>query len=440
MDEEEKDLALEEKRESNLEARISEAILNMKDGEETTIPIPGDKINLEIKIEKSENGYIVNLLGQNIATTDIDGKNLKYNIEGLKMVRTRLEELGDANLYEDLGLPDIEYLEELEKEQNEKDKEKKGDEEKADEEEPELEEDEEEQEEEEEKEEEEKEEEEKKKPVDEKNKAKNLTEINSKVIKLLLPSARQYGKIYLNSDGEIVGRNKQTKEIEPVSGISLMKGSSVNKQIHGTESGEHKHVNAEKLYQIDSRPTTGFAVTRDMSQKGNMNLKFLTRRVGSNEVKDMSFVDLPLLRHEGEVSYERIMESSGQRKGRYGQGDIDKVQDERDEAEDREIPEDIYKRFDEKMMLEENGITDMKQLKQMLADSIKEVLDKDHPNDFPGAHQKQAEEMSELIIDEDKTYKEAEKEVIERNSKEDKSKEDDDGFMPIPGMGRRREH
>ena len=76
----------------------------------------------------------------------------------------------------------------------------------------------------------------------------------------------------------------------------------------------------------------------------------------------------------------------------------------------------------------------MEQLKQMLADSIKEQLDEQHPNDFPGEHERTAEKMADLIIDDDKTYKEAEKEVIKGN--DEKSKDDDD-FMKVPG---RREH
>ena len=136
-----------------LEEEIFMAISEMEDEiDEINLPRTAGVGIININIKKEDERYSLSISGREIAQI-VDGK-IEYNIEELKNVRKILEQAGYK--YDDLGLPDIEYLEELEKdkepeqeeelaaEEEKTDEEEQGEEEKADEEEPELEDDEEE--------------------------------------------------------------------------------------------------------------------------------------------------------------------------------------------------------------------------------------------------------------------------------------------------------
>lgn len=141
-----KNIAKEEQVKAKFEEIITQ-IINEMENDEAVITLEGTNININIKKEKEI--YQINLFGNNIATVD-KNKEISYNIEGLENVKKILEK-GDRPVakYEDLGLPDIEYLKELEKdkqkEENERENTEKGEEreenEKVEEEEPDLEED-----------------------------------------------------------------------------------------------------------------------------------------------------------------------------------------------------------------------------------------------------------------------------------------------------------
>lgn len=389
-----KDLEIKEKKE--FEERVLEAIQNLKEGQ-TTISTEG------LEVTNNKDNYIIKLKGIPFGLIRKDGK-FTYNKENFRQVKKALGEEGIT--LEELGLPDIEQWIDQEKQKEEeqkderdlsKDMSKKEDDKKEPEEEEEKKDDDKEQEE---------------KPREQK---KNLIKLNDKIFKVLNPSAKEYGGIYLDPDtGEIVGKNRSTHEIEPVKGLSQIKGTSSNKNIHGMEDGKHKHVNALRMYQIDSRPNTGFSVTRDGTEKGNFDVKFTTRKVDSNDIRDFAYVDIPLLASQERIGEGRAREVSGERQGRRGQGEQDRVQDEVDELnEEIDVPEDIVNSFNSEMQKQSNNIASLKQFKEMLCKVVKEKLDKERPNDFPDSHIAHAKVIVDAMVEENKDYEQAKNEIYD---------------------------
>lgn len=247
--------------------------------------------------------------------------------------------------------------------------------------------------------------EQKEEQLPQKDMPKNLVELNDKIIKLLVPQARNYGKMYLNSNGEIVGRNRETGELENVKGIDPIKGTSSNMNIHGTEDKQHKHVNAIRMYTISSRPHTGFAVTRDGSEKGNMDLRFTTRRIGSNDIQDFAYVDLPLLESNEKVGINRARDIAGDRKGPRQQAEVDKSLDKIDEMD---MPEKVYEVFDKNLEKEDSLMT-VQQLKEILTKSLMESNN---------MREVTAREIASYMIDENKSFAEAEKTMQEEQEQD----------------------
>lgn len=121
-----KDFAKEEKIKEQFEKVIMQKI-NEMENENATITIEGTDINIDVKKEKEV--YQISLFGKQIATVRKD-EEFSYNIEELENIKKTLEDgKRPVAKYEDLGLPDIEYLKELEKdkqkEDDEQEKEKK---------------------------------------------------------------------------------------------------------------------------------------------------------------------------------------------------------------------------------------------------------------------------------------------------------------------------
>ena len=114
-----KDFAKEEKIKEQFEKVIMQ-IINEMENDNATITIEGTDINIDVKKEKE--AYQISLFGKQIATVRED-EEFSYNIEELENIKKTLEDgKRPVAKYEDLGLPDIEYLKELEKEKEEKEK------------------------------------------------------------------------------------------------------------------------------------------------------------------------------------------------------------------------------------------------------------------------------------------------------------------------------
>ena len=107
-----KNLAAAEKQKQEFEDMIKDAINSKEKGQTENFLQNGI---ITMKIIQTENSYKVSLLNKDIATISKDGK-FTYNIKELEEVKKSLENQKRpiAN-YKDLGLPDIEYLKELEK-------------------------------------------------------------------------------------------------------------------------------------------------------------------------------------------------------------------------------------------------------------------------------------------------------------------------------------
>ena len=266
------------------------------------------------------------------------------------------------------------------------------------------------------------EEEDKKEPEDNKKrleyKKENLVELNSKVIKLLIPAARNYGKIFYDKQKEeFVGYDRNAKEIVPIEGISLdNRANSVNQEIHGTEGKEHEHINAKRLFRVNNEK--GIAVITDGSEKGNLDFKYVLKRRGTNQMEDRAFGDLPLLSSQGKVGLTRAKEISGEKEGIYRGDKLDRANDEIDELDEIDIPEEVMDRFDEKMDSQTAGIKNVEELKAILVEAVIEKLDKDYPNDFPGAHKEMATKMVDSMVDEDIDYEKAKEEALGNDREE----------------------
>ena len=388
---------------------------------------------MDVNKDEKEGTYKMHILGIHILTLD-ENNELKFEEGWEENLTNRIKECNGLISEKD-GEDLIENLKQMDKQiEQEKDEKEKDEEDLSDD----MEEEQEEEEEEEQEEDKEKKDKEDDKEVEGKNKPQNLKKLNANIIKMLAPSTRPYGNIYLNSEGEIVGYNKSTKQIEPVNGISKIKGSSANKQIHGTEKDKHQHVNASILYQIDSRPNTGFAVTIDGTENGNRDLKYTMRKEGSNRIDDFAYADIPLLASQKREGIGRAKEESGIREGIRGQGERDQVLDEKDELDEGiEIPEDMAKKFDDKM--NSVPIKTMKEFKDELMKLVKEKLDKERPNDFPNSHTKHAETIVDAMVDENENYEKAKDDLYEGKNKDEEERGDDDGEK-LPGdnlFGRR---
>lgn len=128
-----KDFAKEEQVKAKFEEILTQ-IINEMEHDEATVTLEGEAADININVKKEKEVYNISLLGENIATID-ENKQFSYDINGLENVKQKLEDKKNpVAKYENLGLPNIEYLEELEKdkqkEDDEQEKENPDDEEK----------------------------------------------------------------------------------------------------------------------------------------------------------------------------------------------------------------------------------------------------------------------------------------------------------------------
>ena len=115
-----KDFAKEEQVKAKFEEILTQ-IINEMEHDEATVTLEGEAADININVKKEKEVYNISLLGENIATID-ENKEFSYNINGLENVKQKLEDKKNpVAKYEDLGLPDIEYLKELEKEKQKED-------------------------------------------------------------------------------------------------------------------------------------------------------------------------------------------------------------------------------------------------------------------------------------------------------------------------------
>ena len=105
------------------EQKILEAIEIAKKQKQDTGIIENAQMTFEIRIEKIDKKIKIHAFGEEILTLE-EGDKFTYNIDGLKNIQEKLEEDSEFD-YSQFGLPDIEYLEEQEKQEEEKQEEQK---------------------------------------------------------------------------------------------------------------------------------------------------------------------------------------------------------------------------------------------------------------------------------------------------------------------------
>lgn len=115
-----KDFAKEEQIKAKFEEILTQ-IINEMEHDEATVTLEGEAADININIKREKEVYKVSLFGESIATID-ENKQFSYDINGLENVKQKLEDKKNpVAKYEDLGLPDIEYLKELEKDKQKED-------------------------------------------------------------------------------------------------------------------------------------------------------------------------------------------------------------------------------------------------------------------------------------------------------------------------------
>lgn len=105
------------------EQKILEAIEIAKKQKQDTGIIENGQMTFEIRIEKIDKKIKIHAFGEEILTLE-EGDKFTYNIDGLKNIQEKLEEDSEFD-YSQFGLPDIEYLEEQEKQEEEKQEEQR---------------------------------------------------------------------------------------------------------------------------------------------------------------------------------------------------------------------------------------------------------------------------------------------------------------------------
>ena len=198
-----------------------------------------------------------------------------------------------------------------------------------------------------------------------------------------------------------------------------------------SENG-HEHNNAFKTYRSDLRPNTGLAIIRDGSARGNFNVKFTITRNGSDNKKDISYVNIPLLATDRKIGDGAAVERSGVREGVIGQSKQDLIQDEVDELNDEiEVPDDIINGFNNEISKRLNVIKNVDEFKQILYNIVLEKLDRERPNDFPDSHKAHARVIVNSMVDENKGYEEAKDELYNGKDEPENEKEEN---VKLPGQ------
>lgn len=117
-----KNIAIHEQQKAMFEQMIIQIANNMEK-DKAIITLNEGSANINIEIEKVKEEYKITILGRKIGSIDKE-KNFSYNIKELESIKDDLENSErPIAKYDELGLPNIEYLKKLEKEKNDKERE-----------------------------------------------------------------------------------------------------------------------------------------------------------------------------------------------------------------------------------------------------------------------------------------------------------------------------
>lgn len=302
-----KDLAREEQRKEQFESMIKYYIDKMKDMKvtQTTIDSPIKGISISIQKQEQGNGYEVYLVGEKIVTVTED-EVISYEIKGLKNVADKLKNNGrPIAKYDDLGLPDIEYLEYLEKERDKREEAREMEnqpqntEKEQEESEEELDED-------------GRDEEEKDDKKPELNKKQpnwikldlSAQVVYNKTLAQILPNGHKYKEVYVapgknQFSYELVGGDEQSG-YEPIEGLEKTEGSNPTQKIISIQNQGKMDIKSEQafaMFKIKGRESEGFSI--NLAQSGNNQIEVSYWRKSYGD----SYISIPVAQETADRGY-----------------------------------------------------------------------------------------------------------------------------------------
>lgn len=415
-----KDFAKEEQVKAKFEEIITQ-IINEMENDEATVTLEGVAADININIKKDKEVYKITLFGENIATID-ENKEILYNINGLENVKEKLE--GQKNpvaKYEDLGLPDIEYLKELEKdkqkEENERENTEKGEEkeenEKDEEEKPDLED-------------EEKDEQEKQENDNLKKKSNwikldlNAEVVKGKTLRDLLRCTEQEAYIAPGKgqyDYSIVsGNNKEGYKL--LNSIERTEGRAPNQKVLSIENNSSKDVNEKTpltMFKCKDNNREGFTISKIGSGIEQVRVEYYRKAYADmymsstvpQETADRG-IDKPSAETKELMSTKYYSTTDLSQK-------MDMHKEITEEVNKQNLPDDVNPASDG-IQIEE---LDRETFKQKLVERIieEERAPGRQAEGYENHLRAQATKMANKILDDNKDYDEAKKEVFgERES------------------------
>lgn len=399
------------------EQKILEAIEIARKQKQDTAVIENGLMPFEISIERETDKKIkIHAFGEKILTLE-EGKNFTYNIGGLKNIEEKLEENSEFD-YEKFGLPDIEYLQELEekkkqdlkREESQKDeKDLSEDKKEKEDEKPEKD---------------EKSEDETKKQIAKRHNAnpnqiihvsmdKRITDNDN--FPLLANWAKKYDDIYISPgkdeySWETIGINKDGKE--ELINNRQQEGKNPNVTIKRVDGNEITEVRPVAMYEIDNK--TSYAIIRD--SVGKTQMLYCRQEAGNGK----SYWGIAVPEADSKNVHEKSAESREfidyKNNSSY---DLSKKADEFEKGtdlEERGIPS---KKGKGVQVEEIEGTREQNRLLRK-EDIIEDLLKRDGIMDIatamPGFYENKAEKILKLMESDDKiSYDEAVEKIEESN-------------------------
>lgn len=408
----EKDLAIAEKKKQEFENMIRDTINNKKEGQSEIVLQNG---LITMKIVQTKKGYKLNLLNKDIAIINKDS-TFEYNIQELEEVKKSLENQKRpiAN-YKDLGLPDIEYLKELEKEKvkeenesdNEKDKKAANKEE--------------------EKTEEQKNEEEKEEP----EKDEEKPELNSKKsnwIKLdlsrevventplrnLIPNCEKYEEVYIVPGKDqysytIQGGNKENG-YELLSELEPTEGKNPNQKIISLDGNGEKRVENKQalaMFKIKGREDEGFSITEAQPGNEQIRMEYWRKAYGDMYISTtvpQAHADRGIDKPTPEVKYLMSKDYTS----RLEMERIFKTHEDIEDLQKQDVPDEANPAADG-IELEE---LDRDTFKAKMYENVLRELREENGNQQPGFLETKARYIVDKIVDEGVNYNQAKEQAF----------------------------
>jgi hypothetical protein len=402
-----KNLAAAEKQKQEFEDMIKDAINSKEKGQTESFLQNGI---ITMKIIQTENSYKVSLLNKDIATISKDGK-FTYNIKELEEVKKSLENQKRpiAN-YKDLGLPDIEYLKELEKDKTkderdieaseikEKDEKNKDNEEKS-EEENEV------------KEEQEKDEEKPKLNSKKPNWIKlDLSKevVENTPLRNLIPNCEKYEEVYIVPGKDqysytIQGGNKENG-YEVINELERTEGNNPNQKIISLEGDGTKQVETKQalaMFKIKGREDEGFSITEAQPGNEQIRMEYWRKAYGDMYISTtvpQAHADRGMDRPTPEVRH--LM--SKNYTSRLEMEKIFETHEDLENLEKQDVPEQVNPAADG-IQLEE---LDREEFKEKMYEKVLQDLKNEKGNQPPGFLESKAKYIVNKVVDEGERYNE----------------------------------